>query len=430
MPQLGESVVEGTVAVWLKKVGDHVDEYEPLVEVSTDKVTTEIPSPASGMLLAVYVQEDETVTAGTVLCVIGEAGERLPERASAVPTQAGNGHMTPVEARIQVGSRPSRRLSPVVARMAAEHQLDISQITGTGIGGRVTKKDVEAYLQRQQPSSLPPWEQPGSGDLFKPTEALPEVSPPAATPTPQPPAMPARAIPIEAVPQGVPGELIKLTQIRRAIAKHMVESKLEIAPHVTTVFEIDMGNVLKHLEIHKPQVAKQGVNLTLTAYFIQAMVAACRAVPIINSQWTDEGIYLHYAINVGMAVAIEDGLIVPVIQHAEDLNLIGIARKVNDLAQRARNNQLKPEEVKGGTISITNHGVSGSLFATPIINQPQSAIFGVGIVEKRVKVIDDAIAIRPCCYATLTFDHRVADGASGDAWMMVLKRTLENWQVE
>jgi len=324
----------------------------------------------------------------------------------------------------------------VVARMAAEHQLDVSRIKGTGIGGRVTKKDVEAYLTNPSATlssseDLPPWERPGSGDLFKPTDAPPPSgslsgaisappAPPMAPVTPRSPPAPApavanRVIPIEPIPEGVPGELIALSGMRRSIAAHMVESKLHIAPHVTTVFEVDLTNVLAHLNQHKPQVAKQGVNLTLTAYFVQAMVAACHAYPIINSQWTNEGIYIHHGVHVGMAVALEEGLIVPVIRHAEDLNLLGTARQINDLAKRARAKQLKADEVRGGTITITNHGVSGSLFATPIINQPQSAIFGVGMMEKRVKVIQDAIAIRPCAYISLTFDHRVADGAVGGA---------------
>jgi 2-oxoglutarate dehydrogenase E2 component (dihydrolipoamide succinyltransferase) len=415
MPQLGESVVEGTVSIWLKTVGDSIDEYEALVEVSTDKVTTEIPAPASGTILEIYVEEGETVKAGTPLCLIGAAGEAPDDETSPVAeaqhASSGNGHVEKQAAR---PASITPRMSPVVARMVAEHDLDINQIPGTGREGRVTKKDVEAYLQREPSSQTvtatqeAPWEEPADGNLFRPT----------------------REIPIEAIPEGAPGELIRLNQMRSAIAEHMVRSKLQTAPHVTTVAEADMSRVLAHLDANKPTLAKQGVNLTLTAYFVQAMVAACQQYPILNCEWRAEGIYLHHAINVGVAVALDEGLIVPVIDHAEDLNLIGTARRVNDLATRARSKKLTPDEVRGGTISLSNHGVSGSLFATPIINQPQSAIMGVGIMEKRVKVIDDAIAIRPCCYIGLTFDHRVADGASADGWLMVVKKTLENWPAD
>lgn len=423
MPQLGESVVEGTISRWLKQVGDRVEEFEALVEVSTDKVDSEVPAPASGIVLQILVPEGETVEAGTQLCIIGEAGETVPEASG-----NSNGAVTTTAAHAATTTAAKPRISPVVARMAAEHNLDLDLITGTGSGGRVTRKDVEAYLAGASApaKTLDPWEQPGSGDLFKPTDGLGATTPaaPAAAPAAT---TPPRAIPVEPIPQGVPGELVKLSGMRRSIAEHMVRSKLQTSPHVTTVFEVDMSTVVAHLKEHKPQYAKQGVNLTLTAYFIQAMVEASRAQPMLNSQWTDEGIYLHHSVHVGMAVAIDDGLIVPVIRNAEDLNLLGIARKVNDLAERGRNKQLKPDEVQGGTITITNHGVSGSLFATPIINQPQAAIFGVGLMEKRVKVIDDTIAIRPCCYVSLTFDHRIADGASGDGWLYVLKQTLENW---
>ncbi len=243
---------------------------------------------------------------------------------------------------------------------------------------------------------------------------------------------PARVHPVEPIPQAADGELVTLSPMRKAIAEHMVRSKLQTSPHVTTVFEVDLSAVLAHREANRDAFARQGVNLTLTAYFVAASVEALRAVPYLNAQWTDEGILLHNAVHVGIAVAIDDGLIVPVIKRAQDLNLLGIARAVNDLAARARSKQLKPDEVQGGTFTITNHGVSGSLFATPIINQPQVGILGVGVLEKRVKVITDALgsdtlAIRPCVYVTLTFDHRVVDGATGDSFMLALKQRLEGW---
>lgn len=451
MPQLGESVVEGTVSRWLFKVGDTIKEYDSLLEVSTDKVDTEVPAPANGTLLQIYVAEGETVQAGVLLAVIGEKGDVIPEGDSGTAHTHGQTHATPQPEGMGMttarnGKAVDMRISPVVARMIAEHGVDVSQIEGTGRGGRVTKKDVETYLESHNGVSvnveeaLEPWERPGTGDLFKPTGEfkpqskpaapvevmpVPMSSPPPATRTATPET---RVIPPEPIPTAMAGELVALSKMRRAIADHMVQSKLHISPHVTTVFEIDMTAVMAHREANKTDFAKRGVNLTLTAYYVAAMVEASKTHPMLNSQWTDEGIYIHHAVNVGMAVAISDGLIVPVIKNAERLNLMGIAQQVNDLASRARSNQLKPDEVRGGTITITNHGVSGSLFATPIINQPQAAIFGVGIIEKRVKVINDAIAIRTCCYASLTFDHRIADGAVGDAWMSHVKQTLENWK--
>lgn len=456
MPQLGESVVEGTVSHWLYKIGDTVREYDPLLEVSTDKVDTEVSAPADGTLLHIYVEAGETVEAGTLLAVIGKPGDPIPDAGSG--GAVGHGHAPdsspqPVTAGVSAAKATNgtqktvTRMSPVVARMAAEHNLDLNQIQGTGRDGRITKKDVEAYLARGGTATatsvedLPPWERPGDGDLFKPTgdfnakpaPPTPAVVTPSPMSSPPPaasaPATPQRAIPVEPIPQGSPGELMPLNNMRRAIADHMVRSKLHTSPHVTTLMEVDMTAVMAHRRANKDRFAKQGVNLTLTAYFVSAMVTASQAFPIINSQWTDEGIYLHHAVHVGMAVALEAGagLIVPVIKHAEQLSLLGLAQKVNDLAERARTKKLSPDEVQGGTISITNHGVSGSILATPIINQPQAAILGVGIIEKRVKVINDAIAIRPSCYVTLTFDHRIADGATGDGWLMTLKTTLEEW---
>lgn len=440
MPQLGESVVEGTVSRWLYKVGDQVKEYEPLLEVSTDKVDTEIPSPASGSLLYIYVNEGVTVQAGVLLAVIGKPGDTIPEPQHGAPAVTHEQEHASEPAIASAGNSQevarSARISPVVARMAAEHNLDLNRIRGTGLGGRVTKKDVESYLSVGDTTpgdllkeELAPWEKPGSGDLFKPTgEFKPKTGTPSSSVSaPAPQSLP-RAIPAEPIPVGATGELLKLSNMRRSIAEHMVRSKLHTSPHATTVFEIDMSAVIAHREANKNEYAKRGVNLTFTAYFVAAMVEACRAVPIVNSQWTDEGIYLHHAVHIGMAVDVGEGLLVPVIRNADQLNLLGLAQRVNDLAQRARQKQIKPDELVGGTITITNHGVGGSLFAMPIINQPQAGILGVGMVEKRVKVINDAIAIRPCCYMSLTFDHRITDGARGDAWMMALKQALEGWQ--
>lgn len=429
MPQLGESVVEGTLSRWLKQVGERVEEFEPIAEVTTDKVDTEIPAPASGVVLAIYVAEGQTVERGTLLAVIGEPDEPVAATPSATPAQK---HVTAPEPKPAQASPSAQRYSPVVARMAAEHNIDLTRIRGTGLGGRVTKKDVEAYLaaQKQPAAELAPWEQPGGGDLFKPTDeifAAANAKPAASAPLPS-------ATPTQAPPSAaLSGTLLPHSAMRRAIAKHMVESKLHTAPHVTTVFEVDMTRTMAHWKANEANFAAQGVRLTLTAYFVAAVVRAAQAQPILNSRWTDDGLFVPKVVNVGMAVALEDGLIVPVIKNAQDLNLIGLARQVTDLAARARAKQLKPDDLQGGTITLTNHGVSGSLLATPIINQPQSAIVGVGAVTKRPVVITDAegndlLAIRPMLYATLTFDHRVADGALGDAFMRVFKETLENWQ--
>lgn len=428
MPQLGESVVEGTILRWLKREGDPVTSLEPLLEVSTDKVDTEVPAPADGVLLKILIPEGTTVEKGTPLAVIGQAGEQISDK----PVQASS---APAVTKTEAATNGSGHVTPVVARMVAEHGLDLAQIEGTGRGGRVTKKDVEQYLERRGATSaaddLPPWEQPGSGDLFKPTvdysldNQSPEARQVPAAPTPP------RLHSVEAIPDAAAGELVALSPMRRQIAEHMVMSK-RTSPHVTTVFEIDMSAVVAHREANKDAFARQGVNLTLTAYFIAATVEALRAMPYLNAKWTDEGIFLHRTMNIGIAVALEQGLIVPVLKNAQDYNLLGLARAVNDLAARARAKQLKPDEVRDGTFTITNHGVSGSLFATPIINQPQVGILGVGVMEKRVKVITDAagndsLSIRPCCYVSLTFDHRVADGAVGDGFLLTLKQRLENW---
>lgn len=441
MPQLGESVVEGTVGKWLKQVGETVEEYEALLEVESDKVDSEIPSPAGGTVLAIYVPEGETVQAGTPLAVIGQPGEevpeappRAPEAAAAAPARtpepAGGGNGG--ERREEGGRERGPRVSPVVANIAAEHGVDVRRVPGTGRGGRVTKKDILAYVEQggvAAPAAiaepdLPPWEQPGSGDLFKPTDDLYKSA--AAAAAPRAPADHAHRPPPA---PGKPGEIVPLSKLRRRIAEHMVESKLRTAPHVTTVFEADMSAVAAHRAAHKDELARRGVNLTFTAYFMAAAARALRAHTLVNSQWTDEGILLYREVNIGMAVALDEGLIVPVVRRADELSLAGLARQINDLAARARGGQLQPDEVQDGTFTITNHGVSGSLFATPIINQPQTAILGVGAMQKRVVVTaDDAIAIRSMIYLTLTFDHRVLDGAAADWFMVEVKRTLEGWE--
>lgn len=445
MPQLGESVVEGKVAKWLKREGDSVARLEPILEVETDKVTTEVTAEEGGTLLKILVPEGTTVRAGTALAVIGQSGEAVPAGQPAVAVAAGHGPSPNGEsAQSQVQPRGGKGafVSPVVARIAAEHGIDPSVVPGTGQGGRVTKQDILAYVaHREQGAAAPspaglragedregaaaelaPWETPGSGDLFRPTDDIYKAvtAGQAAAPSaaPQPPAS-----------GGQGGDrIVPHTSIRRAIAEHMVRSE-RTSPHVTTVFEIDMSAVVRHLEANKAAFEREGVKLTFTPYFVAAIVAALKAFPVVNSSWTDDGLVLHAAVNVGVAVSLGDeGLIVPVVKGADGLSLLGLARAVNDLSGRARAHRLKPDDVQDGTITLTNHGVSGSLFATPIINQPQVAIVGVGVIEKRVRVIGDAIAIRPMCYISLTFDHRVLDGASGDKFVAHVKNTLEAWK--
>ena len=291
--------------------------------------------------------------------------------------------------------------------------MDLSLVTGTGLDGRITKKDILAYVENNQQPTINREQSTGNEKALTPQSS--SIVTPSPASSPQPPA-----------PTAVPGEIMALSNMRRSIAGRMVQSK-HTSPHVTTVFEVDFTAVSNHRAAHKAQFAKDGANLTFTAYIVAATVAALKKHPMVNSSWADEGIALKRDVNVGMAVAIDEGLIVPVIKNADSLNLLGLARVINDLTNRARAGQLKPGDVQGGTFTITNHGTSGSLFATPIINQPQCAILGVGKIEKRVKVIDDAIAIRPLAYISLTFDHRILDGASGDAFVSTIKETLENW---
>jgi pyruvate/2-oxoglutarate dehydrogenase complex dihydrolipoamide acyltransferase (E2) component len=428
MPQLGESVVEGKVSRWLKQEGDAVKQYEPILEVETDKVTTEITAADGGTLLRILVAEGLTVKAGTALAVIGQPGEEV----------VGAGHVSaPAVAAPQMealGVKPGGaggRVSPVVARIAAEHNVDVSLIQGTGEGGRVTKKDILAYVENKsqvagRKEELLPWEQPGSGDLFKPTE---EVLAPTPAAAPAPAVAPrSRPLGVAAPRPMLPGdELMPLSSMRRSIAEHMVKSKTA-SPHVTTVFEVDLSRVVAHREANKAAFERDGAKLTFTPYFVAASVAALKAYPQVNSSFTDEGLLLHKQINIGVAVSLgEEGLIVPVVHSADGKSLLGLALAVNDLAERARKKQLKPDEVVGSTFTLTNHGISGSLFATPIINQPNVGILGVGAIQKRVVVIGDAIAIRPMVYIGLTFDHRVLDGASGDWFVAKIKQVLENW---
>jgi 2-oxoglutarate dehydrogenase E2 component (dihydrolipoamide succinyltransferase) len=430
LPEMGEGIIEGTLSRWLVKEGERIEQFAPVAEVETDKVTTETTSETAGTVLKLCVREGETVPVGTVLAYVGEPGESVSDNGDeAVPAvqamddaavdRQQDSKTAITDDTQSLPAAPSTggytgRISPVVGRIAAEHGVDLGRVSGTGRDGRITKEDVLAYVHQRTDSDRPA----AAGDrpaVEREIDAETVVKPAPVAPSPT--AMPAPSA----------EELLPLTSIRRSIAEHMVRS-VHTSPHVTTVFEFDFSAVAAHRRANKDSFARDGVRLTFTAYIVAATIGALKEHPTVNSSWSDEGIVLKREINVGMATAIDDGLIVPVIKNADGLNLLGLARTINDLADRARNKQLKPDEVKGGTFSITNHGTTGSLFATPIINQPQCGILGVGVIEKRVKVIDDAIAIRPLAYVSFTFDHRILDGASADQFVSTIKRTIESWR--
>jgi 2-oxoglutarate dehydrogenase E2 component (dihydrolipoamide succinyltransferase) len=404
VPLLGEGVEEVTVTKWLKKEGDSVDELEPLLEVNTDKVDTEIPAPISGTVLKIVAEEGVPAKVGAVLAFIGKPGE-------SVDTQQVSGGQVP-GARSQPVEKPQVKenltpdtahstrdigfISPVVARVSAEHGVNLQEVQGTGLNGRITKTDVLNYVESGKPKVQG---QPAETVGIKPSN----------------------------IPPMEGDQLFKHTAIRRQIAEHMVMSK-RTSPHVLTVMEADMSRVARHRSVNKEMFERDGVKLTFTAYFMMAIVAGLKAYPKVNSSWTDEGILVHKDVNIGMATSLgEEGLIVPVIKGADNLSLLAVARAVNDLANRARSKKLQTDEVKGGTFTLTNHGTSGSLFAFPVINQPQTGILGVGAMQKRVVVIDDAIAIRPMVYLSFVFDHRILDGASADWFLVKVKESLENW---
>jgi 2-oxoglutarate dehydrogenase E2 component (dihydrolipoamide succinyltransferase) len=404
MPQLGESVVEGTVSRWLAAEGEAIEEYQPLLEVETDKVNSEIPSPASGVLLKILVPEGATVKVGIPLAFIGEPGESVPE----IPREPGTARPTgvpeaEVAAKAELAPDEEKRkekpmgrgvVTPVVAKIAAEHGIDLAlvDIPGSGRGGRITKKDILAYVERGQVSA-PPEEE-----------------------------VPARERPASVVP---------LTPMRQAIAEHMVRS-VRSAPQVTTVMEADLSRVVADRERIKSEfLRREGLKLSYMPFFIQAVIEGLKAVPEANSTFTDEGILLHQQINIGIAVALESGLIVPVIKDADRLSMSGLQRTVADLAARSRLDQLKLDEVQGGTFTVTNHGVSGSLWATPIINRSQAGILGVGAIQKRPVVVTvegvDSIAIKPMCYLSFSFDHRIMDGSTADELLTRVVAALNNW---
>jgi len=437
MPQMGESIVEGTLTKWRKKPGEHVERDEPLFEISTDKVDTEIPSPAAGTLAEVLVEEGKTVGINTVVARIDESGGNgaraaapaakqaaapaPPPRAAAAPTPPPVAPAPPppqAAAPVVEQAEPaevSGPLSPLVRKMARENNIDLSQVRGTGAGGRITKQDVESYLSQRQ---------------VAPARA---AAPPVQAP-PRPAASQAQEVPQTYVPPAAstPAKvrIEPMSTMRQKIAEHMVMSKRTSA-HVTTIHKVDMTKVAKVRERLKADFqARYGLSLTYLPFVTSAAVEGLRAFPIVNASIEGTNILYHNEINIGIAVALENGLIVPVIRNADEKNVLGLQRAIADLAARARSRQLKPDEVQGGTFSITNFGSFGSIVATPVINQPQVAILGVGSVEKTPVVIDDAIAIRSICYLSLTFDHRLIDGALADQFTGKVKAVLENWSEE
>jgi pyruvate dehydrogenase E2 component (dihydrolipoamide acetyltransferase) len=428
MPQMGESIAEGTIVRWIKKVGDQVDRDEPLFEITTDKVDAEIPSPAAGILTEITAKEGDTVSVNSVVGTIQLAGEESPSRRAESPppssapstrpgaakaaasTQSqGDGQPAPPRTPAPATDQEHRhKSSPLVRRIARENQVDVAQVAGTGLGGRVTKQDILEYLDRGQGKDGGQGE--GSRQQGPSNESGPGIQ---ETERPSP-GVDARS------------EIQPMSAMRRKIAEHMVLSKRTSA-HVHTVFHVDFSAVERIRQQKKEEYARLGARLTYMAFIARAVIDALRRHPIVNASLDGDNMIFRKDVNLGIAVALETGLIVPVIRNADEKNLLGLSRAIVDVAERARARQLKPDEVHGGTFTITNPGQSGAQFGMPIINQPQVAILGVGTVEKRPVVIDEAIAIRTMAYLTLGFDHRLIDGAVADQFMADIKQNLEQF---
>ena len=471
MPQMGESIFEGTITKWLKKPGDKVERDEPLFEISTDKVDAEIPSPSAGVLKEIKIPEGQTVPIQTIVAVIdganaatGAAPTTPPAKvaapqatpaakpsaapakpaapaAASAPVSANSSNALPAAAAVSgpasgSGSQDRIHSSPLVRRMAKEHGIDLSEVEGTGAGGRITKEDIEGLIAGQSngaAASAPASSTAPSAAAAPPRPAMPP--PPAAfAGAPGAPAAHGSQF-MPALQTGVPRERMyfgnyevqPLSNMRQKIAEHMVASK-HVSPHVYSVDEIDMTKVAAIRAKSKEEFEKRyETKLTFMPFFVKAAVAGLRAFPTLNSSLDGTNVVLHKEINIGIAVALEWGLLVPVIKNADEKNILGIQRTMNDLAERARSKKLKPEEVQEGTFSITNPGVFGGLFGLPVISQPNVGILGLGAIEKRPVVINDSIAIRSMCYVTLSYDHRVVDGAIAHQFLHKVKETLENW---
>jgi pyruvate dehydrogenase E2 component (dihydrolipoamide acetyltransferase) len=439
MPQMGESIFEGTITKWLKKAGDKIERDEPLFEISTDKVDAEIPSPSAGVLKEIKVGEGQTVPIQTVVAIIEAsdgasssapaAAPAKPEAAKpAAPPPAANSAAPAPSAPASPAPQPASgervRSSPLVRKIARENNIDVSQIPGTGAGGRVSKSDILSAVQ----SGGAPAAAASSGGASS-APAAPPARPagvPPATGGASASAVLENAVPREKMYFGH-YEVQPMSVMRQRIAEHMVLSK-HVSPHVYSVDEADMTAIATLRAKMKAKFEEtSGTKLTFMPFFVRAAVEALRAFPTVNASVDGTNIILHKECNIGIAVALDWGLIVPVIKNAEEKNFLGIARTMNDLAERARAKKLKPDEVAEGTFAITNPGVFGGLFGLPVINQPNVAILGLGTIEKRPVVIDDAIAIRSMVYLTLSYDHRVVDGAIAHQFMAKLKHTLENW---
>ncbi len=428
MPQMGESIVEGTVTKWLKKVGEQVERDEPLLEISTDKVDAEIPAPETGVLEEILVQEGETVEINTV---VGRMSGGISSEQPTAQAVAGGGPAAPESGGDNISAAPVPppdapqavepptedstpiRSSPLVKRLAKEHNIDLRQLKGTGQGGRISKRDIEAYLKAREEA----------------TAAAPAEAPPAEIAAP-PAAVPAElAAVFHAAPHARFGDyrIEPLSTMRKRIAEHMVMTQ-RVAPQVSTIHQFDVTAVASIREKTKGQfLDRHGIKLTYMPFFLKAAASALKAFPAVNASLDGDQVIYHNNVNIAIAVALDWGLVVPVIKDADQKNTIELQQAVTDLASRARNKQLKPEEVREGTFSISNYGSYGSLLATPAINQPQSAILGLGAVHKAPVAINDAIAIRSISYVTLTFDHRLLDGAVADEFLNHMKSIIEGW---
>jgi 2-oxoglutarate dehydrogenase E2 component (dihydrolipoamide succinyltransferase) len=430
MPQMGESIVEGTITKWLKKPGESIQRDEPLFEISTDKVDAEIPAPAAGVLKEIKVAEGTTVQVNTVVGVIEEAGGAVAAPAEATPVKVESEPQPSVAAAAPPAISPAAgeneegervRSSPLVRKLAREHNVDLHQLTGSGLGGRITKDDILRFID-EHPAGAPP--APVAARAAVPSAPAPAAAAPApAAPAPQP---------AVAGPVAIPGEIVPMTAMRKKIAERMVESKRTSA-HVHSVYEVDMTRIVKLRDRLKGDFEQRtGSKLTVMPFFSRAAIHAIRKFPIVNSSVEGENIHYHRNVNLGIAVALDWGLIVPVVKSAEEKNFLGLQRSITDLAERARARKLAPDEVAGGTFTITNPGNYGQMFGLPIIMQPQVAIMGVGNIKKQPVVVTDqtgmdSIAIRSICHISLGYDHRIIDGAVADQFLREVSNYLQNW---